>query len=295
MAANENPLRSAVRKIIHEELDIKKEPQTATIINYDPETNTARVGIDDTKAGGIYPKDDIPVKLEKGMAGYEPIKGDRVLISYHNGDPDDPYISMIFDDDYKNNSREKRKAPEDGPKSDGSLPYGRDYEDIESKRYMEKGRIGMIHPFHKSTYRIDNATGDADIIASNGLDSGEDPVARSAFRVRSNGTIQNITGRIDNYAEQMNINVKRNELYYNDYPLNQRMAERSQPLGGNLRCIMARPEQIVQLMGAINSMLPGGQGIVLHGVSPYGLKRMGPLKEFTNRAEQIVEKYFPNK
>jgi hypothetical protein len=294
----DNPLRQTIVDIVRGELNRYLEPQTATVLKYEKKENLAKIRVDDIKAGGIRVIEDVPVKISKGLIDYGINPGDRVMVEFHSGDPDAPYISMLMDEKYESNTRENNKAPEDVPKTGNTINGSKEYEDPESKRYMENGRMGIIHPQHKSTMRIDNESGDVDLIASKNLVEGEDdPQATSAFRVRSDGNIESIAGRVDNYSAEYNINTDKNGFYYNNYPLNQKMAAMNQGLmsGGTTRAkesIMATKEDIKRLMGAIQT-LPGAQGVRLKGAKTYGDKRSNIMTDYAERAHDIVSEYFP--
>jgi hypothetical protein len=284
----DNPLRQAVRDVIREEMNKNLEPQLGVIKEYDNEENTAVVSIRDTKAKGVRVAKNVPVRIMNGVVDYDLKSGDQVLVEFHSGSPDAPYVSQIFDEDYATNTRENRKAPEDAPKTDSSLNSG-SYEDKEEKRYMENGRVGIIHPQHKSTYRIDNTSGDAEIIASKNITDQEDSIARAVMRVMSKGTIESIAGRVTNHTAEYNIYTDENKFHINDYPINEKMAEENNKFRES---ILINRLEIDRLEAAIQE-LPGAQGIKLYSEATYGRKRTGDLRDLAKRAEEIVSKYLP--
>lgn len=288
MIIHQNPARQAIYEhIVKPALDSRHPSTVGVVQSYDRKTRRATVRVTDGITGAERIIRKVPVRLSKGFADYDLTYGDRVLVEYHAGSPDDPFISFLYDESYETKTRETRQAPDEPPQADNRLPFGQtEKEDIDEKRYVENGRVGIIHPTHRTTYRIDNVTGNAEIVASR---NGSPAAARVC--VRSDGTIEQTAPTLEHNADYATFNVQRNGLIYNGYPLNEYMAELSQP-GLNMQCIMATPEHITQLMAAIQSV-PGAQGVVLHGVAPYGAKVTGHMEEWVDELQRIVEKYFP--
>ena len=81
-------------------------------------TRRATVRVTDGITGAERIIRKVPVRLSKGFADYDLTYGDRVLVEYHAGSPDDPFISFLYDESYETKTREARQAPDEPPQAD---------------------------------------------------------------------------------------------------------------------------------------------------------------------------------
>lgn len=101
---NSNPaVQAIIEKAVKPVLESRHPDTVGKIVNYYSETNTADIEV--SVGGARLLRYDVPVPRQIGLIGRDPRPGDEVWVSFAGGDPGSPYITMLYDSNYRSRSR----------------------------------------------------------------------------------------------------------------------------------------------------------------------------------------------
>lgn len=105
-----NQIKKQIKDLIGEETSKIFSSTEGEIIEFDNEKMIATVKIINPKGPGSKKLDNVPVQLGSGgLSQSGPYLGDKVMISFKNGNINTPVIVSIIDVNHKNNFRDARE------------------------------------------------------------------------------------------------------------------------------------------------------------------------------------------
>ena len=106
-----NKLKEQIKQLVKEVNKEKIYTAEGTIVVFDNETMLADVKIPNTNGGGMFRLNKVPMQIGSGgVSQAGPFVGDKVIVSFKNGNIANPVITSLLDKQYSNNFRSIRET-----------------------------------------------------------------------------------------------------------------------------------------------------------------------------------------